>query len=73
LARGIPAWWAVVVERTASPQIEKLTSASYGLLASHLLSMPAALAAGALVYLVDQRQDALAAALERVKREEPSG
>lgn len=63
LARNIPAWWVVVVGSTGSPQIEKLTSASYGLLASHLLSMPAALAAGALIYLVDQRQDALATAM----------
>ena len=64
LTRGLSGWWSLVASHSDLPRIEKLASVSYGLLASHLLAMPAAAAAIALVYLVDQRQNALGTALE---------
>lgn len=59
LARGIPAWWAYLATRGGGSQIETITLGSYGMLVSHLLTMPAALSAIALVYLIDLGHDAL--------------
>jgi hypothetical protein len=69
LARGIPAWWASLVAGGGGSEFEKVTLGSYGLLASHLLTMPAALAAIALVYLLDRRHDALAEAQQQFSPE----
>lgn len=57
VARGISAWWASLIGSGVGSDLEKVTLGSYGMLVSHLLSMPAALSAIALVYLIDRRND----------------
>jgi hypothetical protein len=69
LVRNVPGWWVLHSSQAAGSPLEKLTSTSYGALIMYVLTVPAAVAAIALVYLIDRRQDALVAALALTKGE----
>lgn len=73
LARNFSGIWTVLVARTADSQVETLISGSHGAIVVYALTIGAASAAIALVFLIERRLDTLARAAELQGPQDPSG
>jgi len=74
LVRGVPSWFILVSSQAAGGErLQRLIGLTEGQLATGVLTIPAAVAAIAVVFLVDQRQSALIESLEEGPEAGPMG